>query len=351
MAIDPRSLSVYRSAPIEGDVGCFKCGYNLKGLPRGGNCPECGGPIRQSLDRGRFLYKNLTDAPMSYLKIIRLGFFLLAGCVAALLVSIFWTLRSGGLAPAFLVAAASVAWWGGVFLVTSSEYPPGELHSRYDRLRWLRRTNRLAAGAWAAGWGCIVLQMLLIARQKAFIAAGGGGLTGVTPYDAWIYLAGVAWFVLQIIGLFSLIPLCIHFAEIAGVAGADSLATRIGLAAWGLALFGLYMATTFAVVGGFGRGTLVSDILLLGFGLMSLGMLASVGLFAWCLIELAIMSGYAVSNSYAAMARDKRLIEKAQREEAARQAELAKLPPLEMFQRPAASPFDEAPIPLEPERP
>ncbi|MEZ6234438.1 MAG: hypothetical protein R3B68_09635 [Phycisphaerales bacterium] len=347
MAIDPRSLSAYRSAPIEGDVGCFKCGYNLKGLPRGGNCPECGGPIRQSLDRGRFLYKNLTDAPMSYLKIIRLGFFLLAGCVAALLVSIFWTVRSGGLAPAFLVAAASIAWWGGVYLVTSSEYPPGELHSKYDRLRWLRRTNRVAAGAWAAGWACIVVQMLLIAKQKAFIAAGGGGLLGTTPYDNWIYLAGLAWFVLQIVGLFSLIPLCIHLAEIASVAGADSLATRLGLAAWGIALFGMYLVAAVVI----GRGGALGSILFLGFGLMSLGMLASVGLFGWSLIEMAIMSGYAVVNSYSAMARDKRLIEKAQREEAARQAELAKLPPLEFFQRPTASAFDEAPIPLEPERP
>lgn len=345
MPVDPRSLSAFRSAPVEGDVACFKCGYNLKGLARGGNCPECGAPVSRSIGRGRFLYKNLTDAPLGYLKLLRLGFFLLAGVVVGLLVAVVVAFRMGGLSASLLVAGLSVAWWGGVYLVTTSEYPPGELHRLYDRLRWLRWANRVLQASWGAAWALSAVQILLMAQQNSLVASGATE-AAIGALDVWIRAAGLASFVLQIIGLASLIPLCIHFAEIAGAAGDNSLETRLGLAAWGIAIFGSFLVAAVAL-GGAGA---LGQFFLLGFGLMTLGLLATVGLFVWCLIELAIMCGWAVVNSRNATARDQRLLERAQREEAARQARLATLPPLERFERPAARVVDDAPIPLEPER-
>lgn len=38
-----------RDEPIERDVACIGCDYNLRGLRPSGNCPECGEPIRRSL--------------------------------------------------------------------------------------------------------------------------------------------------------------------------------------------------------------------------------------------------------------------------------------------------------------
>lgn len=342
MPIDPRSLSSFRNAQIEGDVACVKCGYNLKGLPRGGNCPECGSSVASSFGRGRFLFKNLTDAPMSYLKMLRMGFYLIAGCIAALFLSIVMAVKFGGLSASLLVAAIGIVWWGGVFLVTSSEHPPGELSDRYDRLKWLRRINRTLQAAWAIAWGLAAMQVLLSARQNALIATGATG----AGLDDYIRLTGVGSVVMQLVGLVSLIPLCIHFAEIGTAAGNDSLATRLGLAAWGLMLFGGYLTVMFMLsgFGGFGG--------FLGFGspLAGLGMLVSIGLFVFSLLELAVMCGWAVANSRAAIARDLRLLQRAQAEEARAQARLAELPPLDIFQKPRDSELEDTAIPLEPER-
>lgn len=340
MAIDPRSLSTYRNAQIEGDVACVRCGYNLKGLPRGGNCPECGAPVASSFGRGRFLFKNLTDAPMSYLKILRLGFFLLAMCVVALFASIVLAGWLKGLGASILVAGVGVVWWAGVYLVTTSEHPPGDLQSRYDRLKWLRRTNRVLQTTWTIAWICAATQMLLEARQNTAIANGLVAPGGPMPYARGIWLTYTASWILQLVGLLSLVPLCIHFAEIGTAAGNDSLATRLGLAAWGIVLFGAYLVVWYSFQG----------IWLLGAGLAALGIVVSLGMFVFSLIELAVMCGWAVANSYAAIARDQRLLERAQAHEAEAQAKLAMLPPLEMFQKPRAR-LNDAPIPLEPERP
>lgn len=39
-------------AAIPTEPTCAKCGYDLAGLPDHGDCPECGKPIRHSLNRG-----------------------------------------------------------------------------------------------------------------------------------------------------------------------------------------------------------------------------------------------------------------------------------------------------------
>ncbi len=39
---------------VDADRPCVRCSYNLRGLPRGGVCPECGTPIADSL-RGDYL--------------------------------------------------------------------------------------------------------------------------------------------------------------------------------------------------------------------------------------------------------------------------------------------------------
>jgi hypothetical protein len=345
MPIDPRTLSAYRLGAIEGDIGCVTCGYNLKGLPAGGKCPECGNPVASSLGRGRFLFKNLTDAPIGYLKTLRLGFFVLAGCIVTLVAAIVAAAFLPGVAAPALVCMIGVVWWGGVWLVTTSEYPTdGDLSHKYDRLKWLRWTNRTLQTAWSLAWAAATIGEILRARQNAAIAAGtvlpGGPPTAL---DHYIQLADTGAWSCQLLGLISLVPLCIHFAEIGAAAGNDALNTRLNLAAWGIALFGAYSVIWYPLRG---------SVPILGFGMpiVGLGMFISLCVFVFCLIELAIMCGWAVANQRATIARDRRLFEKAQREEAAVQARLARLPAATAFEVPRGALSDEAPIPLEPER-
>lgn len=42
-------MDVPKHSTIEGDIECVGCRYNLRGLSRLGNCPECGSPIAKSI--------------------------------------------------------------------------------------------------------------------------------------------------------------------------------------------------------------------------------------------------------------------------------------------------------------
>ena len=63
--------------PSSGDIPCVHCGYNLRGLPEGGRCPECGTPIAQSS------HGNLLSAadPAWVQRIYRGQALVCAGCV------------------------------------------------------------------------------------------------------------------------------------------------------------------------------------------------------------------------------------------------------------------------------
>jgi hypothetical protein len=40
------------------DVPCLNCGYNLRGLPSDGACPECGAPVQRSLQGNLLIYSS-----------------------------------------------------------------------------------------------------------------------------------------------------------------------------------------------------------------------------------------------------------------------------------------------------
>jgi len=69
-----RAKGVIDSEPIDHDHPCPTCGYNLRGLKYGHKCPECGALIER---RHRRL-EHFMDAPIKYMKQIRLGMLLIA---------------------------------------------------------------------------------------------------------------------------------------------------------------------------------------------------------------------------------------------------------------------------------
>lgn len=116
---------------------CRSCGYDVFGLPAGGNCPECGAPVALSIHGDR-----LSDADPKWLKRLHRGTTLTAaimtfgtgwpflGFAIALLGSEFalhlWML---------VVLAAAALWLIGVFVTTVKE--PAENHLTREQV-WLR---------------------------------------------------------------------------------------------------------------------------------------------------------------------------------------------------------------------
>jgi hypothetical protein len=72
---------------IPSDLPCLECGYNLRGLPRYGRCPECGVDVGPSVDR--LNARTLADADPRWLRrlsegsIVGLAAFLICLTVAA----------------------------------------------------------------------------------------------------------------------------------------------------------------------------------------------------------------------------------------------------------------------------
>src|ERR1700722_4903874 len=65
---------------------CIKCGYNLRGLPANGSCPECGLSICISMQRGQLRYSS----PMHLATLHHAILFLLGGTALFLVLEVAW---------------------------------------------------------------------------------------------------------------------------------------------------------------------------------------------------------------------------------------------------------------------
>jgi len=79
-----RARGVIDNEPIDHDHPCPTCGYNLRGLKYGGKCPECGAVI----ERRRYQFEHFMDAPIEFMKWVRMGLGLMAVGYVILLGSI-----------------------------------------------------------------------------------------------------------------------------------------------------------------------------------------------------------------------------------------------------------------------
>ncbi|MCH7591627.1 MAG: protein kinase [Planctomycetes bacterium] len=78
--------------PSSNDISCIHCGYNLRGLPGGGRCPECGTEVARSS------HGNLLSAadPAWLARVLRGQALAYAGCVALLVRFVFSSVTASG---------------------------------------------------------------------------------------------------------------------------------------------------------------------------------------------------------------------------------------------------------------
>jgi predicted Zn-ribbon and HTH transcriptional regulator len=260
---------------VMGSRACRKCKYELRGLRIGGNCPECGEPIRSRPKKFNAREGTLTDADPHYVSTLRWGFVAMSvGIVLAILGAVSGTFSFGaGLVGSVL---ASLAWCGGVLLI-SNPRPP-----EFDQLGDKVLDNpkmRLLVRAAGAVW---VLYTLVGGGYEALRIAGlNGGGNGL--------LEGVMLVLTVLTGIgayLSLIPVCIFVSDMAFWMSDDAGGWRLRGAAWTMAVVG--------TVNLLFTGLVVAGVSWLGFFTVWLSIIVFIAtvVFGLSVLGCAKMAGY-----------------------------------------------------------
>lgn len=233
---------------IEHNRPCTRCGYNLKGLAPGGQCPECGAPIRARISSSE-IAPAVLESPVSQLLTLSAGCYGIAGSIGLLLIVRF-TLAIGRASELWLSSLTACVELVFVSAVVLATFPrPGGVQGRVlptvDLVaRWMARG--LAA--------CGLLGTL--AKIAAELSAGGttnwqdismglswGGRLAVIPLAIALsglatsaVLESLAWRLRSIVGLLLVSILLSVLADWMGGVGAVGVGawifSAIGLIAW-----------------------------------------------------------------------------------------------------------------------
>jgi hypothetical protein len=220
---------------------CYRCGYDLRGLPPGGNCPECGLPVERSAAPGDVLW----HAPPAWLAKLSWGarLILLAPVLgwvyaAYLRGSVTWPRVEGYyLAP----VAFALMFAAGVWLVTARQ--PHVFQARRRGGRWALRAVSLAPLA-------MVVDGYLVASGRRVTYSANPHLFG---FVALVPFPALLFFHLRRLALRVLNPSLAEHCAIVGVGGSLILAVGVSgtlaripfaLAAVGQVGFALFLLWT-----------------------------------------------------------------------------------------------------------
>ncbi|MEM8835656.1 MAG: hypothetical protein AAGD00_07540 [Planctomycetota bacterium] len=296
---------------ITGARTCVGCGYDLRGLREGDQCPECGRVIALDLVR-RMGY--LGEASRAYLYTMLLGFALtFVGMIGVFLRMV--TVPKLGVQHAidlgtFVVYTGFIAAWLLGTWIVLRDRPEDLRRAEGDGQRaprehvWLRRTILLMELAWVPA---IVLDYV-----SGLSAAGNSA-----------GLIRIASFSLYVVGAGGLLPLSFYLGVIATWARDSGIAIRLQSMGWVMSAAGvcLVLLGVWSAIGGLAFLWFFAMLLAGG------AWLVSAFVMLWTVLEMFNMVRWTLINKAGAEQRDERRTERAMRERAQHQAHVAAAPP------------------------
>jgi hypothetical protein len=203
------------SAIIDSDRPCLGCGYNLRGLRAGINCPECGLPsvLPEDVD------DPLALMPRSVIVAFIIGCWSASICVM-LIVGLVVVLRLE-IAPAEVMVAAlavvSMAWLGATILITPAFALPQAVKRGFALGSRLRRASRWLQLGWPVLAGATLLK-LAAPNASASLAN-------------LLLLLQIAGF---LSGMAGIVALCVLLQQLADWTRDDGAGTAFNWAMWSL---------------------------------------------------------------------------------------------------------------------
>lgn len=328
------SAASFRGGPmIAEDRPCRSCGYNLRGLFIGGNCPECGRTIGGGR---RERQSNLIDAPKSWLLALSAGLWLMCGAWLGLLGLLLFAHRWIPSTPADQMIVGCVVgtlWTMGTFIVLRER--PADL-----RPKDIEPSERLR-GSWLRISSALTQSMIVPAVVCDYMRVTGG-----LPLFGYLAMAcGAA-------AILGQIPLCYWLARVCEWSADDVLARRFRNLGWCLA-FG---AAANLLVAGFAISG-IPPLVMVGtywFVIFQIGMLFAILGVIWSIVEMAWDVRWIFRNAESLETRDETRAARAA-EEARRYAEADRLarpapltPEAEQLMRSALAPESDRPVTYSP---